>query len=71
VDTTVTLVGALLGGGAALLSAWALVVKARGEAAKPKQLLHRLWDWIEGNSLHTEVPHTLASEIREEIEGPE
>ena len=52
-----------------MVGAWAVLVRARGEAAKPKQLLHRLWDWIETMALHEEVPGSLAAEIRDEIKG--
>lgn len=68
-DGTTALVTALGGAAAAILGAWALVIKARGEAARPQQLLRRLWDWIEGAALHHDVPPTLAAEIRDEIEG--
>ena len=54
---------------AAILGSWALVVKARGEAAQPKQLLRRLWDWIVTRGLHIHVPEPLASEVRRELGG--
>jgi hypothetical protein len=61
------LVGTVLSGLAALAGAYALVVKAHGETARPAQLLRRLWDWIEGNGLDSDVPPTLANDVREHI----
>jgi hypothetical protein len=69
VDSTATVITALGGAVGVVLGSWALVVKARGEAARPKQLLRRLWDWVETTSHHHEVPPTLAGEVREELEG--
>ena len=68
-NSTATLVTAVGGAIGVIVGAWAVLVRARGEAAKPKLLLHRLWDWIETMALHEEVPRTLAAEIRDEIEG--
>ena len=50
-----------------ILGGWALVVRARGESAKPSQLLRRLWDWIEAKGHASDVPPTLAEEIRQHI----
>lgn len=67
-DGATALLTAVLGGAAALVTAWALLVRAKGDADNPKQLLRRLWDWLEGTSLHEDVPPTLANEIRKELE---
>lgn len=66
---TTALIAALGSAVGAVLASWSLVVKARGEAAKPKQLLSRLWDWVVWAELHEDVPPSLAGEIRDEIEG--
>lgn len=53
---------------ATILGAWALVVKARGTAAKPLQVLHRLWDWIQYSELEGHVPPVLAEDVRELVD---
>ena len=53
----------------AVLGAWSLVVKERGDAARPVQLLKRLWDWVQSSGLEGDVPESLTNEIRREIEG--
>lgn len=54
---------------AAILGAYALVVRARGAAAEPRYLLRRLWDWIEATGLTGRVPPTLAREVQRSIDG--
>lgn len=56
---------------AAILGAWALVVKARGTAAKPLQVLHRLWDWIQYSDLEGVVPPVLAEDVRDLVSKEE
>lgn len=63
------LVTAAAGGLAAVLGAWALVVKARGNAARPKQLLRRLWDWVQYAGHEDAVPPVLAEEVRDVLTG--
>lgn len=68
-DKTTALVAALGSASAAVLGAWSLVVRERSKAARPLQLLRRLWDWLEASGHHEKIPPTLAGEIRDEIEG--
>lgn len=72
-DGATALLGALLGGIAANVSAYALLVKNRGEASREKHrleyLLARLWDWVQVNGHDESVPPNLADEIRNRLEG--
>lgn len=52
---------------ATILGATALLIRARASASKPKNLLERLWDWIEGENLTTEVPPTLRAAVEREL----
>lgn len=49
---------------AAILGAWALVVRARTDASKPHQLLQRLWDWVESTGMAEKVPPSLARAVQ-------
>lgn len=68
-DSTATVITAIGGAVGVVLASWAMVVKARSDAAEPKHLLRRLWDWLEATAHHEQVPHTLAEDIRTELQG--
>lgn len=68
-STLSVLITACGGALATVIGAWALLVKARSEAARPMQLLHRLWDWLEGTDLDGEVPEGLRGDVTQALRG--
>ena len=54
---------ALMGGISGIIGAWALLVRAKGDAGLPQRLLSRLVDWLQTMGLWDQVPAALRSEI--------
>lgn len=50
-----------------VIGAWALLVRAKGDAAKTWQLLRRLVDWLQAEGMWDHVPPFLRSEIEKHI----
>lgn len=50
-----------------IIGAWALLVRARGDAGLPSRLLRRLVDWLQTVSLWERVPESLRHEIEQHL----
>ena len=50
-----------------VIGAWALLVRAKGDAAKTWQLLRRLVDWLQAEGLWELVPSFLRTEVEKHI----
>ncbi|MGL5826893.1 MAG: hypothetical protein ACRCYU_19095 [Nocardioides sp.] len=59
-----TTLGASIAG---ILTAAAVLTKARGEASAPRQVLRRLWDWLYTKGLREDVPPELAEDVRKQV----
>ena len=66
---TAAIISALGAAVAVALTSWARVIKARSDAGRPKQLLRRVWDWLEAVGLHVKMPPSLVAEIRDELKS--
>lgn len=62
---------AVFGGVSGVIGAWALLVKARGESARPLHLLRRLVDALQSLGLWERVPVTLRTEIEDHMRDDE
>lgn len=62
-----TVITATCAGVGGIIGALALLVRAKGESARPTHLLRRAWDVVESHDLVKFFPATLAAEIREHI----
>ena len=66
-DEASTLLGVAGGVISGVIGAWALLVRAKGDAAKTWQLLRRLVDWLQAEGMWDHVPTFLRSEIEKHI----
>lgn len=66
-DNASTLLGSIGVGISGVIGAWALLVRAKGDAAKTWQLLRRLVDWLQAEGMWDHVPTFLRSEIEKHI----
>lgn len=62
-----SLLVALMGGISGIIGAWALLVRAKGDAGLPQRLLSRLVDWLQTMGLWDQVPESLRSEIESHL----
>lgn len=66
-DDASTLLGVMGGVISGVIGAWALLVRAKGDAAKTWQLLRRLVDWLQAEGMWDHVPTFLRSETEKHI----
>ena len=66
-DGASNLLGVIGVGISGVIGAWALLVRAKGDAAKTWQLLRRLVDWLQERGMWEHVPELLRSEIEKHI----
>lgn len=66
-DGASNLLGVVGVGISGVIGAWALLVRAKGDAAKTWQLLRRLVDWLQAEGMWDHVPTFLRSEIEKHI----
>lgn len=51
----------------AVVGSVSLLIRARGAAARPMQVLQRLWDWVQTAHHDDEVPETLRRDVEKLI----
>lgn len=66
-DGASNLLGVMGVGISGVIGAWALLVRAKGSAAKTWNLLRRLVDWLQSEGIWPRVPALLRSEIEKHI----
>lgn len=70
-ESASTLLGVMGGVISGVIGAWALLVRAKGDAASTWHLLRRLVDWLQAEGMWDHVPALLRSEIEKHIQEGE
>lgn len=70
-ESASTLLGVAGGVISGVIGAWALLVRAKGDAASTWHLLRRLVDWLQAEGMWDHVPSLLRSEIEKHIQEGE